>query len=52
MLKYLVGKMSYTEPTQALLRKAAAIREFMHLRDSDVVDRDAINAILEIMCTE
>jgi hypothetical protein len=41
--------MSYTETTQATLRKAAAIRDFMHLRDSQVVDRDAINAILEVM---
>jgi hypothetical protein len=34
------------------LRKAAAIRDFMHLRDSEVVDWGAINAILEAMCTE
>jgi hypothetical protein len=45
----LVGKMFYTEPTQASLRKAAAIGDIMHLKDSDW---DAINAILEVMCTE
>jgi hypothetical protein len=42
----LVGKMSYTEPTQTSLRKAMQ----PHLRDSEVVaDMDAI---LEVMCTE